>query len=53
MKICERCGQESDDLSLEPTLHQLVFGGFRHNMEYRCSKCEYEINAIIERMLNG
>lgn len=52
MNICERCGKEAE-LSLEPTLRQLIFGGFRHQLEYRCAKCEHEINIVIERMLNG
>lgn len=45
---CSICGQR-DNLSLEPSRSQLIFGGFPTRVEFRCPKCEAEIAKKIGR----
>lgn len=51
MPICDRCHKEKKNLSFEPTVKSLIFGGFKIKYENRCRACEREIIKIIDRAL--
>ena len=53
MKRCPKCGKfcKDKDVSLEPTLSQLIFGGWWDKREYRCKYCERKIAKVITKLL--
>lgn len=51
LPVCSKCKRHTDDLSLEPSCSQLLFGGFNGRMEYRCAECERKVVRWVERML--
>ena len=53
-RMCEMCGKEKKNVSLEVSRNTLVFGGFRSKMtEYRCRACEKKVLESVERMLDN
>lgn len=44
---CARCGKESKTVSIQPTVGQLIFGGYPFKTEARCQNCE---KKVIERI---
>lgn len=48
---CERCGS-IEDVSLEPSVSQLIFGGFNFRLERRCEKCECRVARYIQGILD-
>ena len=49
--ICARCKLPKPNMSLEPSRSQLLFGGFKVRLEYRCTECEREVTAWVNRVL--
>jgi hypothetical protein len=53
MNICDVCGKEKRNVSLQPTLSQLIFGGFRGKMtQMRCSDCEKDVMASVNAAMS-
>jgi len=48
--ICSVCKKHKNNLSLEPSRSQLLFGGFHIKMEYRCVACETKVAKWVDKM---
>ena len=51
--ICDRCKQDKDNVSVEPSRSQLMFGGFPVKYEKRCEDCEKELIRQINKVLKN
>lgn len=49
--ICGMCKKQRDNLHLEPSRKQLLFGGFPASFEYRCDDCEKILVKKINKFL--
>ena len=54
MPCCARCKRKGIPLSFEPTMSQMIFGGFRGSMmENRCDDCEKQVAKVITKILDN
>lgn len=50
---CDRCGKTQVKVSRQPTLRQLMFGGFNISMENRCNTCEKEVAKSVDNIIKN
>ena len=50
-KMCDMCGKDKLNVSLEPSRSQLLFGGFSIRFENRCPACELKVTKWVEKQL--
>ena len=48
---CDMCGKFVKDAPLQPSRSQLLFGGFRVQLERRCGQCERQVSAWVKGLL--